>query len=96
MMEQMTKSELRIGMHVKLRDGSECVISKPTFDNTFLIDVKDGTHEELFRYKEDMRSTTSRSLDIIEVKDMNGNMIFAEEAMTKAEAEEKFGIRIVD
>ena len=93
MMEQMTIKELEVGMHVKLRDGSMCVVCK--LDNFMLIDVNDGTYEYSYRYNDNMTSKTTRELDIVEITD-NGKIIFTEEVMTKAEAEEKFGVRIID
>ena len=94
MMEQMTLNELKVGMHVKLRDESVCVVSMA--DGLILIDVTDGTHEYFHCYNDNMTSKTTPDLDIVEVVDRNGKIIFAEETMTKAEAEIKFGIRIID
>ena len=95
MMEQMTLKELERGMHVTLRDGSKCVVSNCKWDNS-LVDVNDGTWEELESYNENMTNIFEKTLDIVEVIDRDGNIIFAEETMTRAEAEAKFGIRIVD
>ena len=95
MMEQMTLGELKRGMKVTLRNGSKCVVSNCKWDNS-LVDVNNGTWEGLESYNENMTNIFKKTLDIVEVTDNNGNIIFAEETMTRAEAEEKFGIRIVD
>ena len=86
----MTIGELKRGMKVTLRDGSKCIVSNS------LVDVNDGSWEEIESYNENMTNKYTDELDIIEVVDCNGNLIFAEEVMTKAEAEAKFGIRIRD
>ena len=98
MMEQMTKNELDRGMHVTLRDGSKCVLSYCSTDavDLTLIDVKDGGYESLEYYRENMTHTTADLLDIVEVRDSNNNLIFAEERITRAEAERRLGVRIVD
>ena len=95
MMEQMTIDELHKGMHVTLRDGSKCVISTIKV-NRYVVDIEDGSWESFDSYHANMTNKDFSSLDIIEVFDNNGVQIFAEETMTKAEAEAKFGIRIVD
>ena len=99
MMEQMTLSEIKRGMKVTLRDGSKCVVSNCRWDAnnvSSLVDVNNGTWEGLEAYNENMTNQYENSLDIVEVTDRDGNIIFAEETMTRAEAEAKFGIRIVD
>ena len=99
MMEQMTLGEIKRGMKATLRDGSKCVVSNcrwgDTECNSSLVDVNNGDWEGLESYNENMTNKYETSLDIVEVTDRDGNIIFAEETMTKAEAEAKFGIRIV-
>ena len=95
MMEQMTLSELKRGMKATLRDGSKYVVSDCRWVSS-LVDVNNGTWEGLESYNENMTNMYDTSFDIIEVTDRDGNIIFAEETMTKAEAEAKFGIRIID
>lgn len=121
MMEQMTLNDLRTGMHVVTRDGSEWVVLKDTmFRNK---DILVAVHEDdkcsswfaLKEYNQNMTMINRgcKDLDIIRVyqpvyefstleykldtcpEDGVSDMLFAEETMTKAEAEEKFGIRIV-
>lgn len=121
MMEQMTKNDLRTGMHVVTRDGSELVVLKDTLfgEGDIMIapheDSNSGAWLSLNDYNDNLTygDKTTRSLDIVRVYqpkyhfttleyklDTSGedlsDMLFAEETMTKAEAEEKFGIRIVD
>lgn len=118
MMEQMTKSELKTGMHVVARDGAEYVVLKNTaYNKDILIVVHEdeyrGSWRELEDYNDNMTSKTRSDDDIIKVyapiyeyttleykfdccHEGLADMLFAEEAMTKKEAEQKFGIRIVD
>lgn len=118
MMEQMTLNDLKTGMHVITRDGTECVVLKDTsFNKDMLIAVHEDEHRnswsELQSYNDDMTHKTRSDDDIVRVyapiyeyttleykfdclHEGLANMIFAEETMTKAEAEQKFGIRIID
>ena len=122
MMEQMTKNDLRTGMHVVTKDGSEWVVLRDTMfrDKDILVavheDDKCGNWFGLNIYNQNM-TTINRELDNFDIvrvyqpfyecttleykldccpEDDLADMIFAEETMTKAEAEQKFGIRIVD
>lgn len=95
MMEQMTLDELKKGMKVTLRNGAKCVLTNCQW-NTSIVDVDDGTWEGLESYHENMTNQYDNTLDIVTVTDRDGNVIFSEDAMTRAEAEAKFGIRIVD
>lgn len=122
MMEQMTINDLKTGMHVVTRDGTEWVVLRDTvFRNK---DIIVAVHEEntggnwlsLKDYNQNM-TTIDREFDDFDIvrvykpvyecttleykldicpEDGLADMIFAEETMTKAEAEQKFGIRIVD
>ena len=99
MMEQMTVNELKRGMKVTLRNGNKCVVSGVRWLDSYhdsLVDINDGSWEGIESYNENMTNMYDNTLDIIEVIDRGGNIIFAEETMTKAEAEVKFGIRITD
>lgn len=119
MMEQMTKNDLKTGMHVVTRNGSELVVLKDTLfgEGDIMVapheDSNSGAWLSLNDYNDNLTYKTTRSLDIVRVYqpkyhfttleyklDTSGedlsDMLFAEETMTKAEAEEKFGIRIVD
>lgn len=122
MMEQMTLNDLKTGMHVVTRNGSEWVVLRDTMfcDKDILVavheDDKCGDWLSLSGYNQNMTivnrgfdnfdivrvyqpvfecTTLECKLDICPDGDL-ANMIFAEETMTKAEAEQKFGIRIVD
>jgi len=122
MMEQLTKSDLRTGMHVVTREGVEFVVLKDTLfaDGDILVapheeDDNHGNWLSLDKYNDNLTfgdaefnyfdivrvyqpkyefTTLEYKLDCSDV-DLS-DIIFAEEVMTKAEAEEKFGIRIVD
>ena len=120
MMEQMTLNDLRTGMHVVTRDGTEWVVLRDTmFRNKDILvavheDDKYSSWFDLKKYNQNMTMINRgcKHLDIIRVyqpkyefttldykldchdEDLS-DIIFAEETMTKAEAEEKFGIRIV-
>ena len=117
MMEQMTLSELKTGMHVVTRDGIEYVVLKDTtYNKDIIVAVHDDDHAdcwgELKDYNNDMTHKNTREYDIVRVympmfeyttikckfdcDEGISDMIFSEETMTKAEAEKKFGIRIVD
>ena len=121
MMEQLTKSDLKTGMHVVIRSGMEFVVLRDTLfkDKDIMVSVIEdefsGNWIGLNTYDENL-TAINRELDdfdvvrvyqpkyeftTIEYKLDTSNadlsdMVFAEEVMTKAEAEEKFGIRIVD
>jgi hypothetical protein len=122
MMEQMTINDLKTGMHVVTRDGSEWVVLRDTMfrDKDILVavheDDKCGNWLGLNRYNQNMTTidrefddfdivrvyqpvyectTLKYKLDTCPDSDLV-NMLFAEEIMTKAEAEQKFGIRIID
>ena len=122
MMEQMTKSALKTGMHVVIRSGIEFVVLRDTLfkDKDIMVSVSEdanggGNWIGLNTYNENL-TAINRELDdfdivrvyhpayeytTLEYKLDNcpkcySDMIFAEEVMTRAEAEEKFGIRIVD
>ena len=124
MMEQMTLNDLRTGMHVVTRDGSEWVVLKDTMfrSKDILVSVYEdnrsgnsGNWLSLKGYNQNMTATDREfdNFDIVRVYQPKyecttleykldccpesdfTNIIFAEETMTKAEAEEKFGIRIV-
>ena len=121
-MEQMTKNDLKTGMHVVTKDGSEWVVLRDTMfrDKDIIVavheDDKCGNWLSLNNYNNNMTcidrefdyfdivrvyqpvyecTTLECKLDICPDDDL-ADMIFAEEPMTKAEAEQKFGIRIVD
>lgn len=123
MMEQMTKNDLKTGMHVVTRDGSEWVVLRDTMfhDKDILIVVHEDDKCDdwlpLKHYNNNMTHVDRElnDFDIVRVyqpvyecttlgykldicpEDGFANMIFAEEEpMTKAEAEQKFGIRIID
>ena len=118
MMEQMTIDDLKTGMHVVTRDGTEwMVLRDTTFNKDMLIAVHEDEHRncwsELQSYNNNMTHKTRRDDDIIRVytpiyeyttleykfdccHDGIADMVFAEEAMTKKEAEQKFGVRIID
>jgi hypothetical protein len=122
MMEQIIINDLKTGMHVVTRDGSEWVVLRDTMfrDKDILVavheDDKCGNLLGLNGYNQNM-TTTDREFDDFDIvkvyqpvyecttleykldtcpDDDLVNMLFAEETMTKAEVEEKFGIRIVD
>jgi hypothetical protein len=121
MMEQMTLNELKTGMHVVTKDGSEWVVLKDTMfrDKDILVAVHEddrwGNWLSLKGYNQNMTiiDREFEDFDIVRVyqpvyefttleykldcsdTDLS-DIVFAEEVMTKAEAEEKFGIRIVD
>lgn len=121
MMEQMTKNELKTGMHVVTKDGREFVVLKDTLftDRDVLVaphdDENSGNWLPLDNYNDNLTFDNRgfSRFDIVKVYQPKyafttleykldtsdtdfSDMIFAEEVMTKAEAEEKFGIRIVD
>lgn len=121
MMEQLTKSDLKTGMHVVTREGMEFVVLKDTLfaDEDILVapheDDKSGDWLPLNKYNDNLTYSDAEfsCLDIVRVyqpryeftaleykldcSDVDlSDIVFAEEVMTKAEAEEKFGIRIVD
>ena len=121
MMEQMTKDDLRTGMHVVTKEGTEFVVMKDTLfaDGDILVapheDDTSGNWLPLDKYNDNLTCSDAEfsCFDIVRVyqpkyefttleykldcSDVDlSDMIFAEEVMTKAEAEEKFGIRIVD
>lgn len=121
MMEQMTKSDLKTGMHVVTKDGSEWVVLRDTmFRNKDILvaphdDDNGGNWLPLDKYNDNLTcsDTEFSCFDIVRVYQPRyeftaleykldcsdadfSDIIFAEEVMTKAEAEEKFGIRIVD
>lgn len=122
MMEQMTINDLKTGMHVVTRDGSEWIVLRDTMfrDKDILVGVheddKCGNWLSLKGYNQNM-TTTDREFedfDIIRVyqpvyecttleykfdccpDDDFADMIFAEDIITKAEAEQRLGVRIVD
>ena len=122
MMEQMTKDDLKTGMHVVIRSGREFVVLRDTLfkDKDIMVSVSEyvnggGNWIGLNTYNDNL-TTINRELDDFDIvrvyqpkyefttvecaldcsdTDLS-DIIFAEEVMTKAEAEEKFGIRIVD
>jgi hypothetical protein len=118
MMEQMTKSDLKTGMHVVTRDGIEYMVLKDTtYNKDILVAVHEdecgGSWRELDDYNDNMTYKRHSDDDIVKVyapiyeyttldykydclHEGLADVIFAEETMTKAEAEAKFGIRIVD
>lgn len=122
MMEQMTKSDLKTGMHVVTKNGAEWVVLKDTLfkGKDVMISVTEdednnGNWIGLDSYNENLTVTDKEfnQLDIVRIYQPRyeftaleykldccsedwSDTIFAEETMTKAEAEEKFGIRIVD
>lgn len=120
MMEQMTKNDLKTGMHVVTRDGSERLVLKDTMfrDKDIIVavheDVNSGTWFSLNDYRDNLTHKDDSEFDIIRIYQpiyeyttleykFNtctipelSDILFAEETMTKAEAEQKFGIRIVD
>lgn len=121
MMEQMTLNDLKTGMHVVTRDGSEWVVLRDTIfsDKDILVAVDEddayGNWLSLNGYNNNMTLIDREfdNFDIIRIYQPKyehttldykldccpedyANMIFAEETMTKTEAEQKFGIRIVD
>jgi hypothetical protein len=122
MMEQMTKDDLKTGMHVVTREGMEFVVLKDTLfaDGDILVaphdeDDKSGNWLPLDKYNDNLTFDNAEfsCFDIVRVyqpkyefttleykldcSDVDlSDIIFAEEVMTRAEAEEKFGIRIID
>lgn len=122
MMEQLTKSELKTGMHVVIRSGMEFVVLRDTLfkNKDIMVSVIEdsnggGNWIGLDTYDENL-TAINRELDDFDIvrvyqpkyefttleyaldydnADLS-DIIFAEDVMTKAEAEEKFGIRIVD
>lgn len=122
MMEQLTKSDLKTGMHVVIRSGMEFVVLRDTLfkDKDIMVSVTEdengsGNWIGFDTYDENL-TAINRELDDFDIvrvyqpkyefttvdykldcsdTDLS-DMIFAEEVMTRAEAEEKFGIRIVD
>ena len=122
MMEQMTKSELKTGMHVVIRSGMEFVVLRDTLfkDKDIMVsvseDVNGGGNWIGLNIYNDNLTAINRELDDFDIirvyqpkyefttvecaldysdADLS-DIIFAEDVMTRAEAEEKFGIRIVD
>lgn len=121
MMEQLTKSDLKTGMHVVIRSGMEFVVLKDTLfkDKDIMVSVIEdefsGNWIGLNIYNDNL-TAINRELDDFDIvrvyqpkyeftaleykldcSDTDlADIIFAEEVMTKTEAEEKFGIRIVD
>lgn len=68
----MVLSELKTGMRVILRDGSETIVLKDMNYNTYysniLLDMNDGTYASLRDYNDDMTSNEGDSeLDIMKV-----------------------------
>ncbi len=121
MMEQLTKSDLKTGMHVVIRNGMEFVVLRDTLfnDKDIMVsvteDANSGNWIGFNSYDENL-TAINRELDDFDIvrvyqpkyeftaveykldcsdTDLS-DMIFAEDVMTRAEAEEKFGIRIVD
>lgn len=119
MMEQMTKDDLKTGMHVVTRNGTELVVLKDTvFDEDVIIAVYEdesrGNWISLNNYHNNLIHKAYADFDIVKIyqptceysvfehkfnrcpNDNSEMLIFEEETMTKAEAEQKFGIRITD
>ena len=122
MMEQMTLNDLKTGMHVVTRDGSEWVVLRDTMfrDKDILVavheDDKCGSWLSLKGYNQNMTAIAREfdNFDIIRIyqpvyecttleykldccpDDNLADIIFAEDIYSKAEAEQKFGIRIID
>lgn len=122
MMEQLTKNDLKTGMHVVIRSGMEFVVLRDTLfkDKDIMVSVVEdvnggGNWIGLNSYNDNL-TTINRELDDFDIirvyqpkyefttvecaldysdADLS-DIIFAEDVMTRAEAEEKFGIRIVD
>ena len=122
MMEQLTKSDLKTGMHVVIRSGMEFVVLRDTLfkDKDIMVSVAEdvngsGNWVGLNMYNDNL-TVINRELDDFDIirvyqpkyefttvecaldysdADLS-DIIFAEDVMTRAEAEEKFGIRIVD
>lgn len=60
----MKKSELGVGMFVKLRNDKVCLINY----NEDLINVSNGeTEDDLFTYNEDLENLLNSDYDIVEV-----------------------------
>ena len=121
MMEQLTKSDLKTGMHVVIRSGMEFVVLRDTLfkDKDIMVSLTEnengGSWIGFNSYDENLTAINREldNFDIVRVYQPKyefttveckldcsdadlSDIIFAEEVMTKAEAEEKFGIRIVD
>ena len=74
MMEQMTLSELKTGMHVVLRNGNEGVVFRGgNFEDTIVM-LEDGRHSLLRDHNEDMSSAFFRDCDIVKVYDVEPNL----------------------
>lgn len=121
MMEQLTKSELRTGMHVVIRSGMEFLVLRDTLfkDKDIMVSVTEDVNSgnwiglDIYNYNLTVINRELDSFDIVRVYQPKyefttleyaldysdadlSDIVFAEDVMTKAEAEEKFGIRIVD
>ena len=122
MMEQLTKTDLKTGMHVVIRSGMEFVVLRDTLfkDKDIMVSVSEdvnggGNWIGLNSYNDNLTAINREldDFDIIRVYQPKyefttvecaldysdadlSDIIFAEDVMTRAEAEEKFGIRIVD
>ena len=118
MMEQMTLSELKTGMHVVLRNGDEMVVMKGAQNEDGIVNLPNTTSDrgswcDLSTYRNNMTNLTMSSLDIVRVYDIHiyydavfkniknnheydDMIIYEEEAITRAEAERRLGVRIID
>ena len=70
MMEQMTKSELKTGMHVILRSGEEGIIFRDTTCGDLIV-MLDGMHSEIDKWYNGFKHTMFSELDIVKVYDID-------------------------
>ena len=124
MMEQMTLNDLKTGMHVVTRDGSEFVVLKDTccgykcendYYENVIVEIPTIVHTftGLSNYREDMtQNDNCKGLDIVAVYNCDNiiyvfesikdkpqafTQIYAEEKpITREEAEEILGVKIID
>jgi len=86
-MKEFTKDDLKNGMVVTLRNGSRCIVLKPIGNSHegIIRDIKNigniGLEYWLINYRNDLTRDDSytprdESLDIIEVRDLMGNLLW--------------------
>ena len=70
MMEQMTLSDLKTGMHVVLRNGDEGIIFRDTTCGDLIV-MLNGMHSEFNEWYDGFKHTMFSELDIVKVYDVD-------------------------
>lgn len=100
----MTKSDLKGGMIVEIKNGEKLLVFKSALINCYLFIDRRGKYWEMRLYNEDLYRSNdnfyygdARDYDIVKVYDEKDNLIWERKEarkMTVSEIEEKLGYKI--